>query len=210
MGLLDQVGFGALSGGVRGIFGGTSEDRQLRNLSNAFYERKELQRYLPPSLRVGQTEPGLNAGIQGLLELIKNPGGLGNVSQAIQPRLAQESQSIAQNYRNIGLNQAGAAARGNLPVSIKTALQQALDIAQERAQRGARGAALSESEDLRRNDLQRTFSILDAILQFMQSGRGAGITGLGQAAGVAQNRQASNLAFLSSLLGSAGTAGIGR
>ena len=179
--------------------GRTTEERNLGRAATAPYE--ETERYLPPALRSASIGPTLQSGISGIGELIRNPGGLNPaVADAIRARLAAESGNIAQSYRGIASNQAGAAARGNLPVSIKGALQSALDIAQERAQRGARQEALGESEALRREDLNRTFAILDAILQFMQSGRGGAITGLGQAASFAQNRQASNLAGIGSLL----------
>jgi hypothetical protein len=172
-----------------------------KDVSRSLFEGGDLQRYVPPALRQDVTGPTITSGIQGIGELIRRPGGLApNVAEAINPRLAAESQNIAQNFRGIASNQAGAAARGNLPVSLKNALQAALDVAQERAQRGARGAALSESEGLRREDTSRVFSILDAILQFTQAGRGTATAGLAANAASRQQSQAATSALVGQLL----------
>lgn len=187
-----------------------STERGLSRFSTAPFESEFFQRFLPPSLRLGRTGPILGTGIEGLGELIRRPGGLSpGVSEAILPRLAQESESIAQNFRGIQAQQAGRAARQNVPVSIKTALESALDVAQERAQRGTRRAALAESEELRRLDLGKTFDILDAILQFASSGRGQAIQGLGAAGRLGERRKAGFLGFLGSLLNSRALGGLG-
>ena len=183
--------------------GKTTEERDLSRLSRAPYESGDIQKFLPPELRAGAIGPALESGMGGIAELLRNPGGLSpTVSDAIRQRLASESESIAQNFRGIGSNQQGAAARGNQPMSIKGALQSALDVAQERAQRGARREALQDSESLRREDLGQAFKILDAILQFISSGRGQSIPGLATAANQSGNRQAAQLASIASLLSS--------
>ena len=167
-----------------------------------------IQSFLPPSLRIRQTGPILQAGIQGIGDLIRNPGGLNpNVADAVRGRLAQESENIATNFRGIGANQRGAAARSNLPVSIKNALESALGVSQERAQRSARRGALADSEQLRRQDLQKTFDILNSILQFTSSGRSGAITGIEGASRLDQQNSASNMAFLGSLLSGLGSSG---
>ena len=186
----------------------TTEESQLSKLSRAPYESSEIQRFLPPELRAGAVGPMLQSGMGGIAELLRNPGGLSpTVSDAIRQRLAAESESIAQNYRGIGSQQAGAAARGNLPVSIKGALQSALDVAQERAQRGSRREALQDSDTLRRQDLEQTYKILDAILQFISSGRGQAIPGLSTSAQLSGNRQAAQLAAIGNLLSSGASQG---
>ena len=112
----------------------------------------------------------LTSGMEGIAELLRNPGGLSpGVADAIRARLAEESQSIAQNYRGIESNMAGRAARTNAPVSIKNSLASALDVAQERAQRGARQTALTESDTLRRQDLSQVYALLDAPPHFTSS-----------------------------------------
>jgi hypothetical protein len=86
-----------------------------------------------------------------------------------------------------------------------------LNIAQEGAQRGARESALASTDISKRKDLSQTFNILDAILQFVSSGRGQAIQGL-QASGqldlLAQQRQqqqrAAGIAAIGSALGSIG------
>jgi hypothetical protein len=180
---------------VSDLFGTqTKTDKQLRSISNSGFENRDIQKFLPPSLQQQNIGPGLSAGMQNISELLRNPGALSpNVSSAILPRLAAESETIAQNFRGIGSEQAGAAARGNAPVSIKNALASALNVAQERAQRGARRDALTSSDQLRRQDLDQTFKILDAILGFISSARGQGIQGLGALSETEAARSAARL-----------------
>ena len=183
------------------LFGRKSTaESALSKAATAPYGSNLIQGFLPPALRYPLTDPYLARGVAGIGELISQPGQLSpSVGTSIMPRLASESQSIATNFRNIRANQLGATARTNTPLSIQGALGSALDTAQERAQREARMGALTESDQLRRQDLSQTYALLDAILQFTQSGRGGAITGLGQAANLAQNRQAANLAFIGDL-----------
>lgn len=183
--------------------GGGVSAAKLRELTAPFGSSK-IQKFLPLQLRTGakggMLDQLLNSGIGGILELLKRPGGLsGKVSEAILPRLAMESETIGQNFRGIRSNQAGAAARGNVPVSIRTALESALDVAQERAQRGARRDALVDSEQLRRQDLSQTFDILNAVLSFISSGRGQAGPAIQASAQAASQNQAANLAFLGTL-----------
>lgn len=169
-------------GNIFGFNPGQSE-QLLLELAKAGFTSSTIQNFLPPSLRSGATGEFLGAGIQGIGDLIRNPGGLSpTVADAIRPRLAAESERIAQNFRGIGQNQAGAAARGNVPVSIRSALSSALDVAQSRSQRGARREALSESEVLRREDLNKTLEILNIINQFITGRLGPSLAGAGQGA----------------------------
>ncbi len=190
------MGFGQVLGGISMGGGGDGDNGTsdyLLKLSSSPFERRPIQKLLPPSLRLKQTGGILQSGIQGIGNLIKNPGGLSpSVSGALNARLASESQNIAQNFRGIASQQAGASARGNVPVSIRAALESALNVAQERAQRGARQDALSESEGLRRQDLGQTFNIMDAILQFVSSGRGQAVSGLGAAGQLSLGQQTIN------------------
>jgi len=189
------------------IFGGASgAEGDLADIAGAGFNENILQHMLPRGLRRETTEPIIKAGIAGLGDLIRNPGGLNpNIADAIRPRLAATSEGIAQNFRGIRENQAGSFARSNAPMSIRSALDSALNVSQERAQRGARREALTDSEQLRRADLNQTFAILDSILQFLSSSRGQAISGLGASAGLAANRQGSQMAFLGSLLGTGGS-----
>lgn len=155
---------------------------------------------MPPALQWGNVGPDVTRGIQNIGQLLQNPGGLSpNVADAINPRLAAESQNIAANFRGIGSNQAGAAARGNLPTSIKAALSSALDIAQERAQRGARGEALQQSETLRRQDMSQVYDLLNSILGFLSSARGSAAQTLGTVSAAQSQNQAANLELYSRL-----------
>ena len=192
------AGGAALAGG---LLSKSKVSRKLERLSSAGFDTNTIQRLLPPELRANRTGAIIDTGIQGIGDLIRNPGGLSpNVLDAIRPRLAAESESIAGNFRGIQAQRAGAAARSNTPVSLRDAVARAIDVAQERAQRGARREALTDSEELRRRDLGQTFTLLDSILQFISSARGQGIPGLAAAAGIDQRRQASNLAGVGNLV----------
>lgn len=195
-------GIGFLSGGLSG---GGGQDSPFGG--DPFGSSKN-QGLLPKALRKKTTGPILQDWITQLGALIRNPGGLSpTVSQAILPRLAMESQSIAQNYRNMQGEQAGAAARSNLPVSIKNALASALDIAQERAQRDARFAALAQSDALRRQDIGQGFDLVSAIRDFLATQKGLGIQASGQQYAQGAQDKATNLAFLGSLMQSLGSSG---
>jgi hypothetical protein len=197
--LLAQLGLGLTADKFLG--GRTSEEKSLREFSTAPFESGNIQQFLPPALREQITGPILLQAMRQIGELISRPGGLQpGVSEAILPRLAAESESIASNFRGIRANQEGALTRGNAPVSIKGALSSALDVAQERAQRGARREALTESEGLRREDVGQAYKLLDTLLQFTSSGRGQAIPGLSAAANLSGQRQASRLAGIGNLL----------
>lgn len=173
----------------------------LRKAATSPFESRLSQGYLPPELRMGNTGPLLGAGVQGIGDLIKNPGGLsGNVADAIRPQLGLESQSIGQNFQNMQQQNAGNAARGNAPISIKNALSSALDTQQERAMRESRMGALTQSDQLRRQDLDQTYKLLDTILQFLSSGRGASIPGLTGAANISQQNSAAQMAALAAMM----------
>lgn len=185
----------------------TQQSQQLQKFAKSPITGSIVEGFLPPSLRNKFVGNVLKRGISGITRLIETPGQLSPVVlDAVRQRLAGESELIAQNFRGIRANQAGALARGNVPLSIRSALSSALDVSQARAQRGARRGALAESEGLKRADVGQTFNILDAILQFSSSGRGqavaglqgAGQLGLGQAQ-LAQQGQAANQALLGSL-----------
>ena len=181
--------------------------KQLANIAAGRFEAEETQRFLPPSLRYDQVGSTLETGLQGIGDLIRNPGRLSpTVADAIRQRLAGESENIAQNFRGIGSQQAGQAARGNVPVSIKGALESALAVAQERAQRGARREALMDSDTLRRQDLGQTYSLLDTILQYISSGRGQAIPGLGAAADIRARGDAALAAGVGSAASNVGSA----
>lgn len=178
---------------------GGGSSNYMSQLNKASYEDRKIQNFLPEPLRFQNTYPMLRSGIAGIGELMSNPGGMSpNIASAIAPRLGMESQGIAQNFRGMQANQAGGAARSNLPVSIKAALASALDTQQERAQRDARMGLMAESEQLRRGDLDQVYKLLDAMLGFTNAGRGISNQGLSSAA----NSEANNQASLMSLFGS--------
>jgi hypothetical protein len=131
-----------------------------------------------------------------------------NISQAIAPRLAMESENIARNFQGLGQNQAGNAARSNLPVSIKNALASALGMGQERAQRDARRGAMVDSEQLRRGDLEQTYKLLEQILGFANSGGNMALQGLGQNAQNAVQRQAATQQMVGSIASSFAMPGV--
>jgi hypothetical protein len=206
------------NGGILGsvlnpIFGGASgAEQNLSDIAQSSLYSGNIQKFLPLSLRRASIDPFLSQGMAGIGNLLAHPGSLSpTVADAIRPQQANEAQSIAQNFRGLQSNQAGAAARGNLPVSIKDALASALNVAQERAMRESRMQALTQSGQLQRSDLEQIYKILDAILQFTSSGRGQAIQGLGAAAGLAgqrqQSRETSGMQLIGSILGGMGGGG---
>jgi hypothetical protein len=144
---------------------------------------------------------GLEAGVQGIMQLLQNPGGMNpNIASAIAPLLAMESENIARNFRGIRSEQQGAAARTNQPVSLKGALDAALKVAQDRAQRDTRRGAMVESEQLRRQDLGQTYAILDAINQYLSSQRGQAVQGLAGFVGEGRRETAAEQAGFANML----------
>lgn len=184
---------GNAKGAIRGIFEHAARAKDY----------DVMGRYLPPELRgAGAT---IGQGLQGIGDLIRNPTGLSpGIESAIQPRLNAELGSIRQNYGNLASEGAGTAARNNLPVSIKGALEKALGTNQARAERAARGQAITEGDQLRHQDLDQTYRLLDTILQFISSGRGQGMAGVNAAnamrAQAQQQSGAANTALIGSLL----------
>jgi len=191
--------------GLNQILGGpTGAENRLSDTANAGFNSPDVQKFLPPGLQ--GSGPEIQAGLKQIADLLANPGSLSpTVLEAIMPRLAQESQSIAQNYRGIQEENAGAAARSNAPTSIKNAVQAATGIAEERAQREARNNALSSSDILRRQDIGQTYSLLNTIAEFINSGRGLSLQGQSVAAQESARRQAATQALLASILQSIGT-----
>jgi hypothetical protein len=178
---------------------------QMNPFRSGSFRGHTPQKFLPPALRWPQTGDILSTGVSNLGQLLRDPGGVSpTLFDAIEGRREQESQQISQNFENIRQEQAGQAARTNLPVSLKGALSKALDTAQARAERSSTQRAVSESEALRRQDLGQTFNLFDSILQFLSSGRGQATSGL---------RAAGQLEFGSKLLGdrddAAALAGLG-
>jgi len=191
--------------GLDALFGGaTGAENRLSSTANAGFSSPDVQKFLPPGLQ--GSGPEIQAGLKQIADLLANPGSLSpTVLQAILPRLAQESQSIASNYRGIQEENAGAAARSNAPTSIKNAVRAATGIAEERAQREARNQALTSSDVLRRQDIGQTYNLLDTIAQFINSGRGAALQGQSIAAQEAARRQAAIQALFASILQGIGT-----
>ncbi len=182
-------------------FNPSGAEEQLNKLSSADFLSSTIQRFLPSALRNDRTGAITDAGIQGIGELIRNPGGLGsNVAAAIRPRLAAESESIGQNFRGLQSQQAGSLARSNAPISLKAALSSALDTQQERAQRDTRRGALQDSDRLRREDLQQTFKLLEIINQFITGRLSPAVAASGAGTQAAGNRQAAGAGALGSIL----------
>lgn len=179
-------------------------------MSQSPFESPYVQQLIPGFMRTWDTKTNtqtpfgnaLQTGVNNIGQLLQNPGALRpDIAGAIAPRLSAESQNIAQNYRGIGQQQAGAAARSNLPVSLKAALQSALGMNQARDQAAARGQALTESEQLRRSDLAQTNDMLQAILNFISSARNSSAQTFGPIAQAQAQGSASRMALAGSLAG---------
>ena len=193
MGFFSSGGLGSRIADPGNLFGlnPSGAEEELRRLSNADFLSSTIQRFLPSALRNDRTGAITDAGIQGIGELIRNPGGLGsNVAAAIRPRLAAESESIGTNFRGLQSQQAGSLERSNAPISLKAALSSALDTQQERAQRESRRGALQDSDRLRREDLQQTFKLLEIINQFITGRLSPSVSAAGAGANAASTQQA--------------------
>lgn len=185
---------------------------RLTKASLAPYESGSIQRFLPPELRMGATGPIIGQGMEGIGNLIRNPGMLSStVGASAAPEVAAASQDLASQYRDEGTNQAGAAGANNLPSSIKALLQAALGAKQAGAQRGVLTKGLGATDQAKRAGLEHTYKLLDTILQFISSGRGQTVPGLVGAAEqqgeAARLKQAASTAAIGSLLQSYGSGG---
>lgn len=200
---------GGMFGSMFDKYGGGSNYGSVKSLAGAHWDSERIQRYLPEVLRSMNVNPALFAGLRGITGLLERPGSLSpTTADAIRPQLAQESQQIAQNFRNMGANQAGAAARQNLPVSIRAALDQALDVEHARAQRGAQQGALAQSAQLQRQDLENFYRLLEQMANFGVQSRGQGIQGLAASQGADANKQGAAMSTIGSLMGTLALAGV--
>lgn len=204
---IEPVTTAALIAGGASLLGGMASKGKKPKAGftdDSFYD-KDIQRFLPLALRAPNIDPTLNKGFAGIAELIANPGRLsGNVAQSIAPRLAIESSRIANDFSGMRANQAGQLARGNAPVSIKTALETMLARQEGAAQGELRRNALMESEQLRRADLGQTYDILGAIQGLINPRLGVAGPLQGQMMAQSQQNAAANQAALASLAGALG------
>lgn len=186
------------------LFGPSATERELLDLAKSPFGGPQIQNFLPESLRSKNVNQLLQSGIQGIGNLIQNPGRLDpNVSDAIRPRLAGQSENLAQNFRGIRSQSAGTAARTNSPVSLKNSLAQALNVEEARGQRGLERNALSDSDQLRRQDLSQVFKIFEAMNAFVNSRFGGTAGILGQVAGSENDKKAAGIGAIGSLFSSA-------
>ena len=196
------AGVGAVAGGFLGGGGGAERpDIQALNFAN-FQTQRLLPRAFRQSSRGGIVDPFIRSGLQGIGQLIQNPGGLApNVGAAIGPRLSIESERIARDTRGLQSQAQGNLARAG---QSNTPFAQALNVALERAaardQSVARRSALSETDQLRRQDLGQVFQLLQAQLSFLNSGRGIQSQALGQQFKASQTDRAANAAQLAGLV----------
>ena len=179
----------ASKGGTSGI------SKDLLKYSTSPYESKTMQEMLPPALGMANINPMMTAGMQRISAMLQTPGKLsGGVSGAVLPGQAMQSDALARTFQQAMANRAGALGNANLPSNIKAALMSALGGGQEAGQRGVRGEAYGASENLQRQDVQNTYKMLDAILQYISSARGQAIQGLGGAAQIDQANSAARTA----------------
>lgn len=173
----------------------------LQSLLTSPFESRGIQSLLPYSLQYRNTGDMLNNAIQEIGKLLASPGSTSeNLSGNIAERLASDNAVIGQNYSNMAAEQSGAAARGNVPVSIKGALQRALETNERRARGDTMRGAISESEAKRREDLQQAYNVLDMILQFLSSARGQAVQGTNAAEAISSQNSAADMASISALL----------
>lgn len=170
------LGFG--QEGRKDVLGG-QHDNPAAN-----YKSKGIQGFLPPWLQwyTGQGKNktlspfalGLQGGTNNLADLFSNPGGLGsNISAAISPRVAMESEAINRNTQGQLAEASGAAARSGSGGGFAQALAASIQQAGARQQANATRTAMSESAQLRREDLSKLLETYRMLLDFTNSGRQA-------------------------------------
>jgi len=160
----------------------------------------------------GNIEPFINSGVRQLGLLSAFPGVLNpQVAPALKAGTAMQSTQAAQNdtaqaQRVMNRLASTGGSQGANPLATA-----AMNLSADASQRGVRGAALSQTDQLKRSDTQQTYNLLDAVLKFISSGRGQSVAGLQGAAQLAQSQkaiqqqyQASQLAMLGSGLSSFG------
>lgn len=161
--------FGSLSGGGGGSAKVPSE---LRSGLLEGIESAHIQSFIPAPFRSAFLNPLLTQGRQNIAGRLARPGELrGDVSGAIAPRLATQSEAIARNFTGIRQSTAGQLARGNAPLSLKGSIQAALGVEESRAQVGERRQALTQSDLLARQDEERVFDLLRVLQSFSAQGR---------------------------------------
>ena len=184
--------------------GGHSGEEQLDKLNRSFSDwqtQKYLPRELKESNRGGMVQPFLRSGLQGIGQLIQNPGALSpNISGSIAARLAMESEQIGRGTRGQMEEAAGGAARRNLPSTFAEALQRSIATSGNQQQADARRRAIMDSEQLRRSDLAQTFDLYNLILQFISSGKTGMAQGVAGMAGIAGQQNAANQAGIAGLV----------
>ncbi len=133
----------------------------------------------------------LNAGAANLGDLFRNPGGMSpNTSAALAPIFSQQSNQVARQTAGSMAEARGAQSRSGVASGgWAQALQAAIQNAGNRNLANSRGAAIAQSEELRRNDL----ATLIQHMQFMTN-TGLQVSNLenGQRATSASISQASN------------------
>ena len=141
------------------------------------FESKGIQNFLPEWLRTyGGKNPkfssGMQSGTENLADLFRNPGGLGsNIASAIAPRVAMESEAINRNTQGQLSQAQGAMARSGSGGGFAQALAASIQQAGARQQADTTRTAMSESAQLRRQDLSRLMETYRMLLEFTNAGR---------------------------------------
>ena len=170
------LGFG--QEGRKDVLGGQHDDPA------ANYKSKGIQGFLPPWLQwyTGKGKDktlspfalGLQGGTNNLADLFSNPGGLGsNISSAIAPRVAMESEAINRNTMGQLSEASGAAARSGSGGGFAQALAASIQQAGARQQANTTRQAMTDSAQLRRQDLSSLLETYRMLLDFTNSGRQA-------------------------------------
>lgn len=202
-----QVGLAGL--GAISSFGGGKGQTINPFIDDSLYG-KNIQRFLPAALRYDKIDPVLNRGFEQIAGLIDRPGRLASdVSEAIAPRLAVESSRIARDFTGTRQNVMGGLARGNAPVSIRSALDASLAAQESAAQGGARRQALMDTDALRRQDMSQVFSIIDAINSFINPRLGVASGPISQSIASQQQNRAANQAAIAGLIDAIGNINFG-
>ena len=141
--------------------------------------------------------------------LFRNPGSVNpNISGAIAPLVAAESDRIQRTGANQLSQAAGTMARTGVGGGMYAALEAAMNRANSRDIAGARRAGVAQSEGLRRQDLGTLLQTLQYIQDTTMQGRGVRQGAKAQSIAQQQGKnanQAANLSTWASVLNTAGT-----
>ena len=197
----------AIGAGAGAIVGGLGGGNKPSVPDPSSFGSKDFNHLLPFWLRRGAVgQSAIGSGMEQIAYLLSHPGQFSpDINQAIGLRLSGESDIIGRNTANSVSQAAGAPARsGTAGTGFSQALQAALQRAGNQDMATARRNAMTDSEQMRRADLDQTYKMLDALLQFTNSARGKQGQTLALQTDISKTNYAANQAQMAQLFSTLG------